>query len=712
MEAPSRKSGPKKRRNFANSEGGAGDTQDHTQQLEAIIQQLTHRLEAAEGVNDVQALPQPEGATEITTTTLSTNIANEDDNASSKSMILPPREQVLAAIQSYLEDFNTVLPLFDAKALLHLVHNCYNVGPPQRDPVAWAAIHVVLALAQRYTLVDSHNVPSSAECISRAESVLSTVVLGDIQLLNIQVLVGIVMLLQASQQLQPSLILIATTMRLAHAIGLHDRTYSVHLDTIHARQRANVFWLAYILDKDLSMRSKQPSIQLDDDINLDLPSPTVVEYQIEGESGIDDAGIYTGIITTADGAVKMNYFVTLIQLAVIEGGVYDYLYSTRSQKRSPEERSHALQSVASALEQWKASIPPEFSAAEGLMRVSSGMLHFLGVLHSTTLACTTLINQAHAWDAKWVASIRRYSQCTNAKMGSYNGPHPGNEMFKSFTRTWHTKPYPAILPSRPEISAAGKVVFITGGGSGIGKATAIAFAEAGARVVAIFGRRIEKLQLAAEEISRANPKGTTTVVVEGADVSQRQALEAAFASAIHKAGGGKIDIFVNNAGVLKPPSPLVTSSEEETRESIEGNIIGSFNAIQAMVPLLAPKAKVLNISSGIAHISPIPGVWAYASFKLAIVKMFDCLQAENADLNVFNVQPGVVTTDLNIISGFPGQDDVALPGCFHVWLASPEAEFLKGRFVWANWDVDELKAHAKEIEESMLLKVGLNGVPM
>ncbi|KAK1249008.1 hypothetical protein MKX08_007228 [Trichoderma sp. CBMAI-0020] len=297
-------------------------------------------------------------------------------------------------------------------------------------------------------------------------------------------------------------------------------------------------------------------------------------------------------------------------------------------------------------------------------------------------------------------------------MGSYDGPYQGNEMFKSFTKTWHTKPYPQILPSRPELSAAGKTVFITGGGSGIGKATAIAFAGAGAGVIAIFGRRIERLQLAAEEISRANPKGTTTVVVESADVSQRHALEAAFASAIRKAGGGKIDIFVSNAGFLKPPAPLANYGEKEMRESIEGNIVGSFNAIQAMVPLLAPKAKILNISSGIAHINPLAGYWPYASFKLAIVKMFDFLQSEHPELSVFNVQPGVVTTDLNEVSGFPGQDDVALPGCFHVWLASPEAEFLKGRFVWVNWDVDELKARAKEIEESMLLKVVLNGVPM
>lgn len=384
--------------------------QGHMRQLEAMIQQLTDRLEVAESEHDVQALPQPDGGAETTTTTLSTIITNENGTNFTKSMILPPREQVLPAIQIYLKDFNTVLPLFDAKTLLQLVHNCYNVGPLQRDPVAWAAINVVLALAQRYTLVDSHNVPSPAECIKRVESVLSTVVLGNIQLLNIQVLVGMVMLLQASQDLQPSLILIATVMRLAHAIGLHDRTYSAHLDTIHARQRASVFWLAYILDKDLSMRSKQPSIQIDDDINLELPSPTVIEHQIEDWSGINDSGIHTGIITTADGTVKMNYFVTRIQLAVIEGGVYDYLFSTRSRKRSSNERSHALQSVACALEQWKASIPPEFSASAGIMRVPSGMLHFLGALHSTTLACTTIINQAHAWDVDWVASLRRYGR--------------------------------------------------------------------------------------------------------------------------------------------------------------------------------------------------------------------------------------------------------------------------------------------------------------
>lgn len=53
-----------------------------------------------------------------------------------------------------------------------------------------------------------------------------------------------------------------------------------------------------------------------------------------------------------------------------------------------------------------------------------------------------------------------------------------------------------------------------------------------------------------------------------------------------------------------------------------------------------------------------------------------------------------------------------LPGNFAVWLASSEANFLRSKFVWANWDVDELMARAEEIRNSRLLTVMLDGVPM
>lgn len=53
-----------------------------------------------------------------------------------------------------------------------------------------------------------------------------------------------------------------------------------------------------------------------------------------------------------------------------------------------------------------------------------------------------------------------------------------------------------------------------------------------------------------------------------------------------------------------------------------------------------------------------------------------------------------------------------LPAHFYVWLASTETRFLKGKYVWANWDVEELKARAEKIESSNLLTVGLRGVDM
>jgi hypothetical protein len=55
---------------------------------------------------------------------------------------------------------------------------------------------------------------------------------------------------------------------------------------------------------------------------------------------------------------------------------------------------------------------------------------------------------------------------------------------------------------------------------------------------------------------------------------------------------------------------------------------------------------------------------------------------------------------------------VELPAHFIVWLASEEAKFLKGKFVWANWDAEELLVRADEIQTSMLLEVTLNGVDM
>lgn len=239
-------------------------------------------------------------------------------------------------------------------------------------------------------------------------------------------------------------------------------------------------------------------------------------------------------------------------------------------------------------------------------------------------------------------------------------PYEGNGWFKSFTKTYHSKPYAQISPTRPELAATGKVVFITGGGSGIGKATALAFAQAGARAIAIFGRRVDRLKAAAEEIRQANPKGTTDVVFEGVDLSQRAAVDAAFASALKQidgSGAAKIDVFISNASIMPKTGPVAGYDEGEFNRGLQLTMGSAFNTVEAMMPLLAPGAKVFNISSGIGHVEPLKDVWLYAATKAANIKMFDYLQSENPDLHVVNVQPGVVVTELSSESGYDGQDE-------------------------------------------------------
>lgn len=319
-------------------------------------------------------------------------------------MILPPLQQALPMIEKFLNNLNSALPLFHASKFLRLVGECYSSTSRQRDPVAWAAINVVLALAsQQIPPTGDDDVASrmdhTTEYLNRAQSVISAVMLNETRLLNVQTMVGMVMVLESAHDPTQALILIAATIRLAHKMGLQNRATTALLDPEERREHANVFWLVYILDKDLSLRAQQPSIQRDDDIDLDLP------HSLHIDNGGDDSA--PGVLVTADGKVRMNYFLARVQLANIEGGVYECIYSMKAAKYSPEERFIAADSVLCALEKWQSEIPSEFGAAvvASTTNNSPTNVSFFCVLHSIRLRCMALINRAHAWNEEWVRSL-------------------------------------------------------------------------------------------------------------------------------------------------------------------------------------------------------------------------------------------------------------------------------------------------------------------
>ena len=216
----------------------------------------------------------------------------------------------------------------------------------------------------------------------------------------------------------------------------------------------------------------------------------------------------------------------------------------------------------------------------------------------------------------------------------------------SFTKTYHHDTYPEIDPSQPKLSAAGKHVVVTGGGTGIGKSIATSFAKAGAASVAIISRRAAVLEQASKDIAAA---GTNTKVIFAvADATNSMSLEAALKD-ITDQTGGRIDILVSNAAGFTGPSTAADANADVLTRDFESNVVSSLNVFQAFLPYAAKQAYIINISSCVVHMAPIPRILNYTVTKLAGLKLFDHIAAEHPAFHIVNVQPGALLTDMNTL---------------------------------------------------------------
>ncbi|MGB6234265.1 MAG: SDR family oxidoreductase, partial [Candidatus Acidiferrales bacterium] len=138
---------------------------------------------------------------------------------------------------------------------------------------------------------------------------------------------------------------------------------------------------------------------------------------------------------------------------------------------------------------------------------------------------------------------------------------------------------------------SGKMAFITGGGTGIGRACALLFAREGAKV-AVAARRREKLDAVAQEIIADGHEALAVVC----DVTRKASVEAAVRAAEERFGG--LNVIVNNAGALHVGTAEETSDEDWNRV-IAANLTGTFLVSRAAVPALrrAGGGSIVNIGS-------------------------------------------------------------------------------------------------------------------
>jgi NAD(P)-dependent dehydrogenase (short-subunit alcohol dehydrogenase family) len=180
----------------------------------------------------------------------------------------------------------------------------------------------------------------------------------------------------------------------------------------------------------------------------------------------------------------------------------------------------------------------------------------------------------------------------------------------------------------------GKLAIVTGGGSGIGEATAKVFAEAGATVV-VTGRRSEPLEQVAKEIGGH---------AMACDVSDQAQVRTMFAQALQITG--QIDILLNNAGGAGPIAPVAEVDMEAWIQCMNINLVGAMFCLQEAARIMGAQksGSIINMSS-LMGIQGYPMRSAYVASKFALIGITETMARELGPLNVRvnALMPGAVS---------------------------------------------------------------------
>ncbi len=193
----------------------------------------------------------------------------------------------------------------------------------------------------------------------------------------------------------------------------------------------------------------------------------------------------------------------------------------------------------------------------------------------------------------------------------------------------------------------GRVVVVTGAGSGIGRACALGLLAAGYRV-ALAGRKAETLAAAASEAGAAAGRA----LVVPTDVTDPEAVNALFARVGE--AFGRVDVLFNNAGVNAPPVALEDLAVDEWRRVIDTNLTGAFLCAQAayrMMKFQQPRGgRIINNGSISAHV-PRPNAIAYGATKHAITGLTKSLALDGRAFDIACGQIDIGNTDSSMAAG-------------------------------------------------------------
>ena len=223
----------------------------------------------------------------------------------------------------------------------------------------------------------------------------------------------------------------------------------------------------------------------------------------------------------------------------------------------------------------------------------------------------------------------------------------------------------------------GKVALITGASQGLGRALALAFAKEGAQVV-INSRSLETIRPVAEE---AESTGADVLAV-AADVSKSADVEKMVGAAVERFG--KIDVLVNNAGVLGPRVAIVEYPEAEWRRVIDANLTGPFLVSKAVTEHMPQGGSIVNVVSGVSVEGRAKwGAYSVSKFGVEGLTQILAAELEERGIRANAVDPGGMRTEMRA-AAYPEEDPMTrIPPeentDVFVYLASDESRGVTGK---------------------------------
>ena len=211
------------------------------------------------------------------------------------------------------------------------------------------------------------------------------------------------------------------------------------------------------------------------------------------------------------------------------------------------------------------------------------------------------------------------------------------------------------------MAASPKVALVTGAGTGIGKAVALALMKEGYATV-LAGRRADKLE---ETVSEGKSTGAKSLAVP-TDIGDPAAIKALFAKT--KETFGRLDVLFNNAGIGAPPVPLEDLPYETWKQVVDTNLTGMFLCTQEAIKIMKAQkprgGRIINNGSISAH-APRPMSVAYTSTKHAVTGLTKCISLDGRkdDITASQIDIGNALTELaaRMAKGVPQADGSVKP---------------------------------------------------